>query len=395
MHRLKDIVELYFSRGSRVLLLLGILLPGIFLLGACASPLQRNVTPPPLLHAGPEVQVADVDVLAVSPEMDEFLDRYVQPYSNSETKISLLSSAVTSSAIMSFEYDVTRTLTASEAFKTGAGNCIGFANMMIALARRVGLKARYQEVIRRPVWSLNNDTVLLVKHVNVLIEGSHATYVMDASAIKFTQANQRRVVGDSYAKALYLNNLGAEALLDNDLPKAYAYMTKAIETEPRLVDSWVNLGVVFGRNDQMDDAITVFQTALAIDRSQLSAMNNLYEVYVEQGNLEAAQDLQAKVTRYRRNNPYYLLHLSDEAVESDQLDASISLLQKAIKKKKDDHYLHFALAKTQYLSGEKAAAENSLIRARELAPRDKLAYYDRPLNELIAEEQAERALMAQ
>jgi Flp pilus assembly protein TadD len=364
-------------------------------LGACASQLQRNFTPPPLLHAGPEVQVIDVDVLEVSPEMDEFLDRYVQPYSNSETKISLLSSAVTSSAILSFDYDVTRTLTASEAFRTRAGNCVGFANMMIALARRVGLTASYQEVIRRPVWSMDDDTVLLVKHVNVVIEGHYLDYVMDASAIKFTQATQRRIVGDSYAKALYLNNLGAEALLDSDLPTAYAYMTKAIETEPRLTDSWVNLGVVFGRNDQLDDAITVFQTALAIDRSQLSAMNNLYEVYVEQGNLEAAQDLQAKVSRYRRNNPYYLLHLSDEAVESDQLDASINLLQRAIKKKKDDHYLHFALAKTQYLSGEKAAAENSLIRARELAPRDKLAYYARPLDELIAEEQAERALLAQ
>ena len=73
----------------------------------------------------------------------------------------------------------------------------------------------------------------------------------------------------------------------------------------------------------------------------------------------------------------------------------MSLLERAIRKKEDDHYLHFALAKTQYLSGEEAAAKNSLIRARELAPRDMLAYYARPLGELIAEEKAERALMTQ
>jgi Flp pilus assembly protein TadD len=242
---------------------------------------------------------------------------------------------------------------------------------------------------------MNDDTVLLVKHVNVVIEGRHFNYVMDASDFKVTQLAQRRIVGDSYAKALYLNNLGAEALLNNDLPKAYAYMTKAIELDPQMTDSWVNLGVVLGRNNQLDDAVTVFQTALEIDGSQLSAMNNLYEVYMEQGNLEAAENLQARVERYRRDNPYYLLYLSEEAVESDQFEESISLLQRAIKKKEDDHYLHFALAKAQYLYGEKAAAENSLNRARELAPQDMLAHYARPLDELIAEEQAERALITQ
>ena len=52
--------------------------------------------------------------------------------------------------------------------------------------------------------------------------------------------------------------------------------------------------------------------------------------------------------------------------------------------------LHYALAKTQYLSGETQAAETSLVRARQLAPENMLTYYARPLDELIAEEQAQR-----
>jgi tetratricopeptide (TPR) repeat protein len=93
--------------------------------------------------------------------------------------------------------------------------------------------------------------------------------------------------------------------------------------------------------------------------------------------------LQPKVERYRRNNPYYLLRLSDEALELEQYQESIKLLQKAITKKEDDHKLYFALAKTQYLSGEMTAAEKSLLRARELAPD---AYYERPLAELVADQ---------
>ena len=184
------------------------------------------------------------------------------------------------------------------------------------------------------------------------------------------------------------------ALIENDLPTAYAYMKKAIETEPLLADSWVNLSVVFGRNDQLDDAISVLQTALGIDGSQLSAMSNLYQVYIEQGNLQAAEKLENRVERYRQDNPYYLLHLSDEALALNQYEESTKLLQRAIKKKDDDHQLHFALAKTQYLSGEAMAAENSLSRARELAPRDMMAYYERPLGELVEEAQLEDQLEA-
>jgi Flp pilus assembly protein TadD len=80
------------------------------------------------------------------------------------------------------------------------------------------------------------------------------------------------------------------------------------------------------------------------------------------------------------------LKLSDEALLDHQYEESISLLQKAIKKKKNDHQLHFALAKTQYLSGELADAESSLVRARELAPKDMMVYYGRPLDELVTDQ---------
>ena len=67
----------------------------------------------------------------------------------------------------------------------------------------------------------------------------------------------------------------------------------------------------------------------------------------------------------------------------------MELLERAIKKKDNDHQLYFAMAKTQYLSGEIEAAQDSLLRARELAPESMLTHYHRPLDELIAEQAAE------
>ena len=116
-------------------------------------------------------------------------------------------------------------------------------------------------------------------------------------------------------------------------------------------------------------------------------MSNLYEVYLAKEDMESAVDLQVQVDRYRQRNPYHLLRLSDEALEQSRYEESLSLLKKAIKKKDDDHVLHFALARTQYLSGEIVEAEGSLVRARELAPADMMVQYDRPWIELVAEVQ--------
>jgi tetratricopeptide (TPR) repeat protein len=365
------------------------LLASVLLLAACATTYIPNIKPPPLLVDAPEVQVVDVDVLAASPAMDEFLERYILPYTNKHTRLTLLMNAVSGNGALGFRYDEGLTLTATEAFDTRAGNCIGFANMLVALSRRAGLKAEYQEVFRTSEWSSREDTVLLVKHVNVVLESAGYTYVMDVSGLRFSPNVRRRIISDDYAKALYLNNIGAESLIMNDLPTAYAYMAKAIKTEPLLTDSWVNMGVVLGRNEQLDDAAFALRTALDIDSYEYSAASNLYEVYIAQGDLESAAELEDKVERYRRNNPYYLLQLSEEALVENNYDESLKLLQRAIKKKDTDHKLHFAMATTQYLSGETEAAQSSLSRARELAPESMLVYYDRPLDVLATEYEAE------
>jgi len=364
-----------------------ILLVGMFMLGACASVQHGKVTPPPLQYPGPVVQVDDVDVLAVSPEMEKFLERYVLKYSNQKTRLDMLTTAVVRTGVLGFEYNEAHTMTSNEAFDARMGNCVAFSNLMVALARRAGLDARYQEVAIRSDWAnYDGDTVLLYKHVNVVIETRNMSWVVDVSGLDIRPTDRRKLIEDSYAKALYLNNIAVEALLENDLPRAYAYMRSAIEADSRVTDPWVNLGVLYGRNDQLDDAAFAFNRALQIDSNEYSALSNLYEVYLEQEKFEAAADLESRVERYRRNNPYYLLRLSDEALELEQYKESISLLRKAIKKKEDDHELHFALAKTQYLSGELAEAENSLLRARELAPESMMVYYDRPLDELVTEE---------
>jgi Tfp pilus assembly protein PilF len=365
----------------------GLALLAILWLPGCATQRPANLEPPPLHTSEPVVSVADVDVLAVSPEMEAFLERYILPYPSTHTRMTLLMDAVSGNGVLGFDYDDAYTLTSVDAFNIRAGNCIGFANMLVALARRAGIKAQYQEVLRGPEWSTREETVLLVKHINVILDGAGYTYVMDVSGLSISPTARRRVISDSYAKALYFNNFGADALIRNDLPTAHAYLSRAIETEPLLTDSWINIGVVLGRNGQLADAETVLLKALEIDANEYTALSNLYEVYITRENFAAAAALEGRVQRYRQRNPYYLLQLSEEALLQGDTQEALQLIQRAVRKKDNDHQLYFALARTQYVAGQVEAAQASLARARELAPASMGEYYRRPLDELVAEAQ--------
>jgi tetratricopeptide (TPR) repeat protein len=354
-----------------------------FLLPACATQSIKIPAPPPLLNAGPTVLVPDVELLTVNDQMSDFLHRYVLEYDDPHMKRQLLSLAVSSKAMLGFHYNPDRTLTAEEAFSTRSGNCIAFANLFIALAREAGLKARYHEVQIPPEWDSQDETFIVSKHINVVVDSPRGLWEVDISGQEIKINAKRRIMKDSEAAAMYFNNLAVEALFKDDLPTAHAYLSKAIEVGPGLADSWSNLGLVLFRNEQVRDAEMAYKTALMIDPKELSAMGNLYDLYMLEENLLAAGELEKRVERYRRENPYYLMFLSDEALAKQEFDESIELLNRAIEKKEDEHRLHFALARTQYLSGHPDAAESSLKRARELAPEDARKVYSRSLRELV------------
>jgi Flp pilus assembly protein TadD len=357
------------------------------LLSACSTHTVKNTTPPPLLESGTPVVIPDIDVLQVTPAMNDFLATYVLGYDDENVKRQLLSLALTSRAMLGFHYNEERTLTAKQAFETRSGNCIGFANLFIALAREAGLSARYHEVLIPPEWSSQDDMFVISKHINVVVDSPQGLFEVDISGREIKLDAKRRIMTDNEAFAMYLNNMGVGALFAGDLSTAYAYLIKAIEVAPTVADSWSNLGVVLGRNEQYRDAETAYRTALMVNPGEHTAMGNLYDLYVQEDNLEAAELLATRVERYRRENPYYLLLLSDEAIQRQDFRESIDLLKRAIKKKEDEHRLHFAMARAQYLSGRIEEAQSSLQRAKELVPAEQSEEYDRPMNELLRMEE--------
>jgi tetratricopeptide (TPR) repeat protein len=318
---------------------------GALLPGCAISPPGQDL--PEFRHHAPPLPAEPVDPLAMTSDMERFLDRFVRPYADADTRVQLLARSLRNSAMLGFRYDERLTLTAAEAFERRQGNCVAYANLVVAMARASGLEARYQEIERVSAWQGAEDMVLIPKHVNAIVETPRRAYVLDASGLEMDPVDLRRRLDDAEALSAYHNNLGAEALLARDLAVAYGQLARAIEVAPRRADPWINLGVVLGRNAQYAEAETAYLAALARDPDAISARSNLYEIYRALGDDARADEMAREVERYRRRNPYHLLFLAETALEEGRTDQALSLLERSIELKPEEARFHAALARAR------------------------------------------------
>jgi len=338
------------------------------LLCACATKEIIQTPPIPELTNQPRYDIESIDPLAMSTEMKQFVDNQIGERSFGEDKAWKLAYASLDPWLLDFDYDPHVTLTAKEAFRTRRGNCLAFSNMFVAMARYAGLNAWYREVEIDPEWDSRDDTLLVSLHVNAATRDRGQEYVIDVSRRKAREGERHRKISDLEAQAQFYNNLGANAIVKNDLPMAHAYFRKAEETVPGLPYIWSNLGVVLNRNGQAEDAILAYETALQLDDRHSVSLNNLYTVYEERGDLERAQKLQQQVEKNRRNNPYYVHYLAEVAFSERLWDEAIDYANRAIRLEDGEYSFYYTLAQLQYQTGSMKRADSNLRTAKNLAP---------------------------
>jgi Flp pilus assembly protein TadD len=343
-------------------------LAAVLLLAACASVTPVATPPVPPLAGLPRYDIESVDPLELSTEMKQFVAEYVGRRSAVDDRAWSLSWALLDPNVLDFEYDPQVTLTAAEAFRTRRGNCLTFSNMFVAMAREAGLNAWYREVEIDPEWNALDDTLLVSLHVNAATIDRGREYVIDVSRRPAREGERYRKISDREAEAQFYNNLGANALVADELPMAYAYFRKAEQTNPGLDYVWSNLGVVYRRNGQTEDAILAYETALALNERNTVPLNNLYSIYDEDGEIEKAATIQQRVERNRSRNPYYLHYLAESAFAEHALDEAIDYANRAIRIEDREYRFYYTLAQLQYRTGRESRARLNLKKAIRLAP---------------------------
>ncbi len=321
----------------------------------------------------PASVVPEQEVLALSPEMREFLDAHVDRKGSAELKLDQLVSAIMDKRTFGVVYD-DRTRTASETFRARLGNCLSFSNLFVAMARDVGLHVEFQEVDIPPDWTLDKDTYVLNQHVNVRVDlGQAGVRVVDFNIADFRASYEMRTISDERALAHYYNNIGVERMLSGDTGSALACFRKAVaEGARRFSPAWTNLGTLYMRNGHPAHAEAAYLQALRDDDGDLVAMSDLARLYQGRGDAELAAAYRKKVVRHRWLNPYYRYELAHQAYVAHHFDAAIGHLKYAIHQRPREDRFYFLLGMSYLGKGNDAEGRRWLARAQEVAATDAL-----------------------
>lgn len=354
---------------------------GVILLAGCsAASLKLNSVSIPqeqlddllngevfLGHKVAASELPDIDVLSFDKQMQSFLDRYVLQYKYKQDRVHHLLHALFSPGVHGMRYQAEETKTASEAFRTRSGNCLAFTNMFVSMARKAGLKASYQNVLVAPEWAKADNSIMLRRHVNVVVDLTRfkRRTIDFNSSVGGNVVAEGDVIDDNEAFAQYFNNIAIDYLHAKDYPQAFLYLRKALATDPESAFTWSNLGVLYRRLGELRRAETALRYALELNPKEQVAMSNLARVALDQGKTEQAEHYSALVKKFRMRNPYYLLALAQRELEKDNYQDALDYLARAKSIKPTESALYKLQAEIYTLQGRTQLATRSAQKAAE------------------------------
>jgi Flp pilus assembly protein TadD len=303
--------------------------------------------------------------------MKQFLGENVGSDSDSLRQLQTLVRVVFHENALGFRYG-TETRTAAETFRYRNGNCVSYTFLLIALARQLGLDARFREVEIAPTFSRTGNVVSVFGHVNVAVFIGNQIYVVDL----FPRVNRillgGQIVTDERALAHFYNNKGTAELFAGDTDAAIAAFRRALEMDPTLESAWANLGVACARAGDTVAAERAYLRSLELQPGDQAAMSNLSNLYVRLGRTREARLWHERARKFLLKNPYYHYDEGVRAEESGDYRRSIDYFRTAIRLKPTEHHFHFAMARAHMRLGEMAAVEKWLRSALKVATDDEV-----------------------
>lgn len=265
-----------------------------------------------------------------------------------------------------FDYEARGTYTAEEAFARRQGNCVSFTNMFIALGRSLGVPLE-AALIRRGDSELDGDLVVVNTHMVAVHQHSDGATIYDFSRSENKQLTGMWVMDDLWVTAVFLNNKGVEALRQGDHEAAIGQLRQAIRLTPDFTAAYANLGVAYRKARQPDQALEVYQQALAGEARDPTVLNNLASLLESLGRTEEAEAA-LRAASLRNATPFLLITRGDLEVSAGDPRQAEKLYHRARRTDPDLPDPHVALARLKLSQGQDNAARKLVRRALKLDP---------------------------
>ena len=310
---------------------------------------------------------ADIDPLFLSDELKGQLDSYIGYVRDERKRVELLQDFLYDEANLGIIYSAEKTHTAMELYNARSGNCLSAMNLYVAMARHLGIEARFQRVDVQPSWDKRGGLLVLSQHINATGRFDQTNrYVADFTPEIALQQLTSKVISDTQARALYFNNLGVEALVAHNYEGAIAYFKNALFLDPENAIAWNNVGAAFNRVGDRALAQYSYRTAFELDGNSATAIANLAKFYHAQGDTRRARAYELAIERFNAMNPYYHYAQGHVAYGEGDLALARKAFERALALKEEEPDFYVALRRIYFEQGDLVAARKLSREAEEL-----------------------------
>ncbi len=378
------------AMGTTVKVLLVVI--GFLLAGCAGTQIEGNASD--ILHSvAPDSlygTASDEDVMLLPTEAEQLLARRFPVHLSHDAKFERLVEMFRDGKRgLGLRYVADATRSATEAFAQRNGNCLSFSLLFVAMARAVGLHARFQIMPVPPTWDRIGDLLSNYRHIAVFVRIGDRTFNVDFGQVLRSLHVIGRMTSDRHARAQYFNNIGARIISDGDPGGAVPYFKRALQLAPELSFAWSNLGLALMRDGRNLLAERAFRNALALKPDESAALTNISSLFVRTGRKAEIANFAERLSKAQGRNPYYSYFLGERAFEKQRYDDARRHYLRAIRRKKDDPMFHFRLAQTLFNSAAPRRALRAYRRAQKMtSDADQRIYFETELRRFLTEMRA-------
>jgi Flp pilus assembly protein TadD len=274
---------------------------------------------------------------------------------------------------ISLNYEGNANVTAVEAYHSKTANCMSLTIMAYALAAEAGMNVSFQKVEVPEYWVRNGQYSMLTGHVNLLVKdtnevnqrivwGQRVTHI-DFDPFVAKKRFPSHTIEKHTLLAMFYNNKGAEALVNNEPIVAYRYLKAATKTDPMFASAWGNLGILYKLSNHYDMAENAYRRAVNLEGNNLTSLGNLALLLNKQGRVNEAQPMVDFIHKLRIKNPYYHALLGNEAFIELKYEQALKHYKKAISIDDEQHEFYFGLAKVYYKQDKLSLSKRAITKA--------------------------------
>ena len=267
---------------------------------------------------------------------------------------------------LGLEYELTPTRTAAETFGSARGNCLSFVNLFVAAGRERRLNPFFVEVEDYQRWNYHNGVVVSRGHIvaGMYVDGNMATY--DFLPYRPKSYRSFQPITDLAAAGHYYNNLGAEALMADDLETAERWLDIAVRLAPDFDKAINNHGLVLLRTGRTGDAVDAYEQGLELHPENVPLLTNLVRAYQIQGRHDRAAELLDRLEAMNRASPFFYVYRGDAALAAGDAATALDYMRRALAADSELPEVHVGLARVYLATGQMREAKHHVERALRL-----------------------------